>query len=433
MTSVRNIEASAFSLLKSCKITPVDLIKIMDQNNLDEIGVRVIKGKSVKINPDNLSQIDRQNRNKIYCSYAAITHNGIPIDLNAYDKIVSDHAGELAMSMQVLNDRFPNTVILTETGVKITFKTLPKDFVAYSNGYTIPSDYCKIQHPEIAEALKYCRGWQNVKSRVKRKALLQTISQPCYTSTGRCQYSASKEFDGDLMLQPKRFRVIIDPKANLYEIDATAEDFFTTAALANDENMLDDYFSDDVYTAFIEKAGLTINRDAAKILLLGIIKGMSDRTVAKNAKITIGTARKLREMLFARYSRYRIWAERESGLLIDNTGTYQRNEQGSKLYQPDHVLSTPLGFTNTLMLNTKSFEERYNAAISFRSQAMGSVILYKTIVQAIRENLPVHATLHDAIYVSGYANALRIDQLFRESSRQFCGYEMKTKIKKVGK
>jgi len=134
----------------------------------------------------------------------------------------------------------------------------------------------------------------------------QRIIRPFYkamgTVTGRCTST-----NPNIMGIPKIFRPVVIPSRpdfGIVECDYSQMEVGVAAALAEDQNLIDDFNTSDVY----EKAGELLfgrtgggSRSKAKIIFLGIQYGLSRKTIARRLEITEKEASEILANLYARY------------------------------------------------------------------------------------------------------------------------------------
>lgn len=120
--------------------------------------------------------------------------------------------------------------------------------------------------------------------------------------TGRCTSTVP-----NIMGLPKIFRPIVIPSRpdfGIVECDYSQMEVGVGAALSEDERLIDDFNSTDVY----EKAGLLLfggsggSRSKAKVIFLGIQYGLSRRTIARLLELSEAETSNKLDRLYGRYS-----------------------------------------------------------------------------------------------------------------------------------
>ncbi|WP_192021468.1 DNA polymerase [Shewanella sp. WPAGA9] len=120
------------------------------------------------------------------------------------------------------------------------------------------------------------------------------------TVTGRCTSKSP-----NLMGLPRESRHIIRPESGMQiiECDYKQMEIGVLAGLSRDELLIEDFNTGDVYSRFAES--VSISRDAAKTLVLGILYGMTTNTLATLLKTDESQAKLLIEKFFTRYEKAR--------------------------------------------------------------------------------------------------------------------------------
>lgn len=120
------------------------------------------------------------------------------------------------------------------------------------------------------------------------------------TVTGRC---TSK--NPNLMGLPRESRHIIRPESGMQiiECDYKQMEIGVLAGLSQDKLLTEDFNTGDVYSRFADS--VYISRDTSKILVLGILYGMTTNTLATLLKTDESQAESLVEKFFSRYEKVR--------------------------------------------------------------------------------------------------------------------------------
>lgn len=107
----------------------------------------------------------------------------------------------------------------------------------------------------------------------------------------------------NLLGLPKELRPIIQatPGCGIVECDYGQMEVGIMAALAEDQQLIDDYNSGDVYQRFAEQ--LDIKREQAKLLFLSILYGVSNKTLAQWLGHSPADTKRLAAEFFQRYPR----------------------------------------------------------------------------------------------------------------------------------
>lgn len=124
------------------------------------------------------------------------------------------------------------------------------------------------------------------------------------TSTSRCTSRLP-----NLMNLPKDSRYVVRAAAGncIIECDYKQMEIGVLAALSDDKQLIADFNTGDVYIAFAQAISAT--RDQAKMVLLGIIYGMSEASVAALLAVTPAVAASYIALFFLRYPAVKVYQE----------------------------------------------------------------------------------------------------------------------------
>lgn len=210
------------------------------------------------------------------------------------------------------------------------------------------------------------------------------------SQTARSQPSST----GFIPLKSAWMRTLIEPAKGkaICGIDYASQEFLIAGLLANDENMLEDYESGDVYLAYgkgigfipqdATKASHKKERDMCKPVVLGLQFDMSKYGLAKDLTEKWGrevSTDEAQEWIEKYHDRYK------------KLFTY-KNKNYLK-YKSQGFLKLPCGWYLWGDQNNK------RSVGNFPIQGMGSSIMRKAVQLAQEEGLDVIYTLHDAIYI----------------------------------
>ena len=426
----QTLEVKTFHRLVTGALKPENVITLLNADVVIDAGSyqKVKNGKTVSfpIVRSNTSEKDTKRITNIALAYGVIMFNGLPADINAYDTLMAEEA-ELLHIYETTCRKFNKKLLSIRKGKrKFNFACLEDKYIDIKNSIPQINELFKEEHPEVAEAIKFIQTHFLFKKHIPRKERLHTPAQPLYTSTGRCQYSYSHLYDGPLLCFAKRYRSIIYNPNTVYEVDLKAADMGFAAALSKDEAMAEDYLREDIYNHFIADAGLSITREQAKIILLGITKGLTPYGIAKCAGIGLAEAEEIYNILLKRYHTYQRWAMEQAGVLYDtNTGRI-RGVNTKK------IITAPLNLNNKESIALCDYNERINSAKSFLVQAYGSVLLHGGVVDAIKAGVKVIATLHDSVYVESREDAIKVRDIIEKNSQYLLnGFRLETTMEPV--
>ena len=211
------------------------------------------------------------------------------------------------------------------------------------------------------------------------------------SQTSRSQ-PASKGF---LFLKTAWMRVLCEPEEGeiLGSVDYGSQEYLIAALHAEDEAMIDSYFSDDVYLAFAKLSGM-VPSNATKD------SHPEERQLAKSCVLSMsflqtafGLAEKLSEDLGKEVT------EEEAQEYIDSfyevfNDLKKSQDATQKLYKRQGYLELPCGW------RLMGDQDNFRSVTNFVIQGRGSSIMRKAVAIARSKGLKVVKTLHDAIYIS---------------------------------
>lgn len=143
---------------------------------------------------------------------------------------------------------------------------------------------------------------ENIINKLKQTSTVFPQFMMIVSSTTRCTSR-----DPNIMGLPKIFRPIVIPSQKNYgivECDYAQMEVGIIAALANDKNLIYDFNNSDVYQTvgdLLFKRKDAASRKKAKIIFLGILYGLSKRTLAKRLSLNTNETESLLATLFNRY------------------------------------------------------------------------------------------------------------------------------------
>jgi DNA polymerase family A len=216
-----------------------------------------------------------------------------------------------------------------------------------------------------------------------------------YTNIYGSQSSRSQPSStGFMFLKPAWMRALVEPPPGklMAGIDYGSEEFFISALVAGDQNMIDSYLSGDVYLAFAKLAGMVPpegtkethkkERNLAKSTVLGISYLMSKYGLAIKLSGDSGeewTEDDAEEMISAFYEAY------------PDLDEYQK--QVLEEYAESGYLKTPCGWY------LWGDNENFRSVTNFPIQGFGASVMRKAVDLAVAKGVDVVLTLHDALYI----------------------------------
>lgn len=216
-----------------------------------------------------------------------------------------------------------------------------------------------------------------------------------YTNIYGAQSSRSQPSStGFMFLKPAWMRALVQPAEGkaMAGIDYGSQEFFLSALLSSDDEMIDAYLSGDPYFAFAKKSGAVpadakkedhkAVRDLFKATVLGISYLMTKYGLA--IKLTSDTGQ--------------VWTEDGAQDQIDlfySTFPCLKEYQNWLLdiYKEDKYLKLPCGWY--MWGDNPNFRSASNMPI----QGFGASVLRKAVDLAFERGLYVPFTLHDAVYI----------------------------------
>lgn len=246
-----------------------------------------------------------------------------------------------------------------------------------------------------------------------------------YTNIFGAQSSRSQPGStGFMFLKPAWMRALVSPKPGMAMagIDYGSEEYFISAILAQDINMINAYLSGDVYLAFAKDAKI-VPMDATKELY------KIERDICKNTVLAIsflmtkyGLAIKLSN------DSGKVWTEDEAQILIDKFyGSYPQlakfQEQIYDKYQLQGYLKLPCGWY------LWGHNENQRSVSNCPIQGMGASILRKAVDLAVSRGLYVCFTLHDALYIEYAIGEEHQIEILRDCMREAFVFYFDEKMK----
>lgn len=207
--------------------------------------------------------------------------------------------------------------------------------------------------------------------------------KPFATLTGRHAPSSNRFILG----LSKQFRDLVTPEPGtaLFMLDFVGQEIAIAAVLSGDQLLQKDYLNGDVYLTFAihirlvpesaTKATHAAERELCKMIFIGLLYGMSAKTLALKLNCDDASARKILTDYRQRYPQLWQWQE----ALIKQA----RDQQG---------ISTASGWRMFVDYSTKPTTIK-----NWLIQAVGVDILRKAILDCESAGLRVLAPLHDAI------------------------------------
>lgn len=178
------------------------------------------------------------------------------------------------------------------------------------------------------------RMGNSIKSVYELNGLILPDYQIIGTSTLRCT-----SHNPNLLGFPKQLRPVVKaPEGRcIVECDYGQMDVGVIAALSEDERLLEDYNNGDVYNVLANE--LVIERDHAKLIFLGILYGVSRKTLQLWLNKDASSVESLLNAFFSRYERLRYY--QEELILKGDTRGYAEAVNGLRRHTNKKTVLTP--------------------------------------------------------------------------------------------
>lgn len=223
---------------------------------------------------------------------------------------------------------------------------------------------------------------------------------------------------GFMFLKPAWMRAMVSPPKGkaMCSIDYGSEEFFVSALMSKDINMIQSYLSGDVYLSFAKLAGIVPkdglrkdyekDRDRAKSTVLGISYLMTKHGLAikltqdTGIEHTVEQAQDLIDKFYETYSTFNEWQQEDIQSYYD--GNPMILKDGWTMW-PDNI--------------------NHRSAANSRIQGGSAVIMRSADFYAYDEGLYVPFTLHDALFIEFDLDDLgAIDKLANCMKKAFVDY-----------
>lgn len=235
-----------------------------------------------------------------------------------------------------------------------------------------------------------------------------------YTNIYGSQSSRSQPSStGFMFLKPAWMRALVEPPPGklMAGIDYGSQEYFISALLSRDQNMIESYLSGDVYLAFAKLAGMVPpegtkethkkQRNLAKSTVLGINFLMSKYGLAIKLSSDSGevwTEDDAEDMIEAFYDSYPDLKDFQDEILED--------------YAMSGFLRLPCGWT------LWGDNDNFRSVTNFGIQGMGASIMRKAVDLCYERGVQVCLTLHDALYIMLDEDRLEDVEILAECMRE---------------
>lgn len=318
-------------------------------------------------------------------------------------------------------------------GGKSGKKDLSLSLDAWTNVFDFKHDYPKNNFG--AQMVRYLKLKQNlngfsVSKDKKKKTFWDSVGpdervRPYFNIYGAQSSRSQPGSTGFLFLKPAWMRSLCSPKSGraICGIDYGSEEFFISALVAEDQNMIDAYLSGDVYLYFAKLAGAVpmegtrerykVERNIFKAVTLSISYLQTAQGLSKKLTEEIGeefTEQQAKELIakfYEVYSDFAVWQKKEE-----------------MKYKQDKRVKLPCGWYMW------GDNENHRSVANVPVQGFGASIMRKAVEFAEEAGLEVIVTLHDALYIEYDSfDFAAIDKLRDAMRRAFMYYFNDPKIK----
>jgi hypothetical protein len=250
------------------------------------------------------------------------------------------------------------------------------------------------QLAELRELRKTLAEMREIKLTVGRDGRNRTLLSPFSSKTGRNQPSTTKFIFG----LPAWARSLIKPEPGtaLAYLDFSSQEIAIAACLSGDDTLWQAYASGDPYIQFAIDAGLApvgatkkshkAERDACKVIMLGVQYGMSAYGMGQKASLHVLEAEDLLQRHKDVYHTFWKWAARNV-----NAGL-----AGIELH-------TVFGWK---IRAGKGRDVKENTFLNWPMQANGAEMLRLACIALEEEGIRICAPVHDAILIEAPLNAI---------------------------
>ena len=254
-----------------------------------------------------------------------------------------------------------------------------------------------LRHPQLAELRelrKTLAEMREIKLTVGHDGRNRTLLSPFSSKTGRNQPSTTKFIFG----LPAWARSLIkpEPETALAYLDFSSQEIAIAACLSGDDTLWQAYASGDPYIQFAIDAGLApvgatkkshkAERDACKVIMLGVQYGMSAYGMGQKASLHVLEAEDLLQRHKDVYHTFWKWAARNV-----NAGL-----AGIELH-------TVFGWK---IRAGKGRDVKENTFLNWPMQANGAEMLRLACIALEEEGIRICAPVHDAILIEAPLNAI---------------------------
>jgi len=344
-------------------------------------------------------------RGRFMAAAGAVQHNGVPVDLELFERLKANWPAVIDQMIENGRDRFDvikHRDIDQEKLARWLFRNGIKSWPASETGaFKTDSDTLAAMarvRPEIMQLKEFLHA-------VRKTRLFRDLSvgsdgrnrfmlSPFASKTGRNQPSSSRSIFGPATWV--RSLIQAPPGQALLYCDWSGQELGLAAYFSGDEKMIADYESGDPYLNFGKRIGLVpqdatkvshpVIRDQLKVALgLGVLYGAQANTVARSGNMTPSEAKRALQLHRATYPVFWDWRQ----AVIDHATTHCE-------------LRTEFGWRWCL-----SGGDNCRSASNFPMQANGAEMMRIAVCLAVERGVKVCCPVHDALLVEGPADGVQ--------------------------
>jgi DNA polymerase I len=353
------------------------------------------------LGPTDLDQV--LTRGRYVATVALMEHRGVPIDTTTLG-LMRDNWHDFKQALIEKTDQAYGVYDKGSFRVHLFEHYLGAQNIAWprlpSGELQLDRDTFKmmaLRHPQLAELRelrKTLAEMREIKLTVGRDGRNRTLLSPFSSKTGRNQPSTTKFIFG----LPAWARSLIkpEPETALAYLDFSSQEIAIAACLSGDDTLWQAYASGDPYIQFAIDAGLApvgatkeshkAERDACKVIMLGVQYGMSAYGMGQKASLHVLEAEDLLQRHKDVYHTFWKWAERNV-----NAGL-----AGIELH-------TVFGWK---IRAGKGRDVKENTFLNWPMQANGAEMLRLACIALEEEGIRICAPVHDAILIEAPLNAI---------------------------
>ena len=353
------------------------------------------------LEPMDLDQV--LTRGRYVATVALMEHRGVPIDTTTLG-LMRDNWHDFKQALIEKTDQAYGVYDKGSFRVHLFEHYLGAQNIAWprlpSGELQLDRDTFKmmaLRHPQLAELRelrKTLAEMREIKLTVGRDGRNRTLLSPFSSKTGRNQPSTTKFIFG----LPAWARSLIKPEPGtaLAYLDFSSQEIAIAACLSGDDTLWQAYASGDPYIQFAIDAGLApvgatkkshkAERDACKVIMLGVQYGMSAYGMGQKASLHVLEAEDLLQRHKDVYHTFWKWAERNV-----NAGL-----AGIELH-------TVFGWK---IRAGKGRDVKENTFLNWPMQANGAEMLRLACIALEEEGIRICAPVHDAILIEAPLNAI---------------------------